>query len=120
MKRKKVILITLVIVAVAAIVVVVWLSNRKDEPFGTKQPQIISGKVNGISNECHADGVCGVTLDNGKTIITGCGLMAGGKTCKTYDQTKLKYGERVEATVIQTDANTYTLECDSCTIRPQD
>lgn len=121
MKHKKTIFIALVIVAIAAITTIVWLNNRKDETSsGTKQPQTISGKVNSISNECQSDATCGVTLDNGKTIITGCGLMAGGKTCKTYDQTKLKYGQRIEATVIQVDEKTYGLDCDACTIRPQD
>jgi hypothetical protein len=116
-KHKKIILIASVIVVLAAVLSLVWFNSRKDEVSGTKQPQIISGKLNGISNECQSDGACGVTLDSGKTIITGCGLMAGGKTCKAYDQTKLKYGERIEATVIQTDTSTYTLECETCTIR---
>jgi flagellar basal body-associated protein FliL len=123
-KLALVIVMVIILVVGGAIIFFVFKQNSSCESIacasGAKQPQIISGKVDGVSNQCQADGICGVTLDNGKTIITGCGLMAGGKTCKTYDQTKLKYGEHIEATVVQTETDTYTLECDTCTIRTGD
>lgn len=81
------------------------------------KPQVIRGHVTAISNECHSDGICWVTLDGSKVIVTGCSLGPNGTTCKPYDQTQLHSGEQVEATVLQTKPGRYSLDCDSCTIR---
>jgi hypothetical protein len=109
MKHKK------IIIAAAALVIgaglVVLLINI------LSPQQVISGRVTSISNGCWADGICGVTLDDSKSIVTGCGLMPDGKTCKTYDQSKLRIGQQVKATVIKTEEGRYNLECDSCKIR---
>jgi len=99
----------LVIIGAAA---VSWLKNSANNPKN------INGIITNISNQCHVDGTCSVTLDGYKTIVTGCGLTANGRTCKTYDQTKLQVGQRVKATVVGGD-NYYSVECDSCTILPE-
>jgi len=114
MKHKKIVVIALVILAAAAIGSVMWFNGNG---VNSKKPQVISGRITKINNDCNADGICSVTLDNTKTIITGCGLSPTG-TCKTYDQqSKLKYGQHIKATVIKREAGTYDLECESCTIR---
>jgi hypothetical protein len=105
---------TLVIAGLA-----VWLyaNNKRVSHVDASTPQVISGRVTSISNECRADGTCSMTLDGSKSIVTGCGLMANGKTCKSYDQSKLHAGQQVEATVTKGQSGWYNLECDSCTIR---
>jgi len=110
-KHKKFIFAIIVAVALAVVGLAGWLY------VNTSTPQIISGRVTKVSNECQSDGTCFVTLDGSKSIVTGCGLMANGKTCKSYDQSKLHAGQQVEATVMKSQTGWYDLECDSCTIR---
>jgi hypothetical protein len=105
-------LLFLIILIAAAIGVLFWLKASET------RPKNINGIITNISNQCHVDGTCSVTLDGYKTIVTGCGLTASGKTCKTYDQTKLQVGQRVNAIVVGGD-NYYSVECDSCTILPE-
>lgn len=76
----------------------------------------IKGSITSISNECAVDGTCSITIDGSKTIITGCGLRGDGTTCATYDQSKLKTGDRVSAKVIKT-GDTYEVGCPDCTIQ---
>ena len=111
MKHKKIV-IGVAVVAIAIAGFIGWLSQGNTH----QNYQVINGKVTGISNECHEDGICSVTLDDTKTIITGCGLLSDGKTCKTYDQSKLSHGQQIEATVVKDTSGTYSLECDSCAI----
>ena len=113
MKHKKI--ISIIIAAAVAVGVIAWWG--KSHGIDITSPETISGRVTNISNECRSDGTCSVALDNSKLIVTGCGLMAGGITCKSYDQSKLHIGQQVEATVIKAKSGMYNLECDSCTIR---
>lgn len=114
MKRKKIIIV--ILIAVAAVVgLIIWWGTNQDSMSANLQ--VISGRVTSINNGCFADGGCSVTLDDSKVIVTGCGLMANGKTCKSYDQSKLHSGQKVEATVVMDRSGMYSLECDSCTIR---
>jgi amino acid transporter len=121
-KYQRVLAILLLVVTLVVTGFILWKDKSLSSSplLNSEEPHIISGKVTSISDQCHVDGVCSVTLDNTKTIITGCGLMPGGKTCKMYDQSKLRFGQQVEATVVQSDKTTYSLECDSCTMRPLD
>jgi len=89
-----------------------WINQNRSH-----SPQIITGEVTAISNECYADGMCSITLDHNKRIITGCGLGPDGKTCRTYNQSKLVNGQLIKATVMQSGAKTYNLECDTCGIQ---
>jgi hypothetical protein len=116
--NKKLFLIFLAVSAAAVFAIFVLALKKQSET--STQPQIIKGEVADMSSGCNVDGICSVTLDNDKKIITGCGLMPGGKTCKRYNQSKLRIGQRIEATVMHQDAKTYNLECDSCTIRVLD
>ena len=106
-------IVTAIIITVAAVSIFFWVNNKHD----SNKPQTITGKVTAISNQCNVDGICSVTLDSTKTIITGCGLQPDGRTCKVYDQSKLHNGQLVEAVIMRSDATTYNLDCDSCTIR---
>jgi flagellar basal body-associated protein FliL len=115
MKHKK-FSIAIIMVVVVVAVVGAWLIMSQNQATRAK-PHTITGRVTRIVNECQSDGTCSVTLDGTKTIITGCGLMANGKSCAAYDQTKLRLGQEVEATVVEDDPGQYSLECDTCTIR---
>jgi hypothetical protein len=114
MKRKQVAIFVIFILIVAAAAFGWWQLSNRD--YATT-PQVIRGKVTAINNGCFADGTCSVTLDNSMVIVTGCGLMANGKTCKSYDQSKLHGGQRIEATVLHEDSGMYSLECNTCSIR---
>lgn len=113
MKRKASPLVVAGLVTLLLVVVfTVWYVVSR-----SSSPQIIRGRVTHILNECQYDGTCAITIDNSTQIITGCGLMAGGKTCKSYDQSKLHIGQQIEATVMKGRSGSYNLECDSCLIR---
>jgi hypothetical protein len=114
MKHKKIIIVVVIAVVATAGFIIWWATSQTKI---STNPQTIRGRVTSISNECFADGICSVTLDDSKLIVTGCGLMANGKTCKSYDQSKLHSGQQVEATVMKAESGTYSLECASCTIR---
>ncbi len=113
MKHKKVAtaIAAVVVVVVAIGIVVVFRANS-----APSAPQTVSGRVTSISNQCQTDGVCSVTLDGSTVIVTGCGLLANGKTCKTFDQSTLRVGQQVQATVIKGKSGQYSLDCSSCTI----
>ena len=113
MKHKKIV-VAFIIVGIVLVGSAVWW--RTSHNSASEGPQTIKGRVAAINNGCFADGGCSITLDNSKVIITGCGLMANGKTCKSYDQSKLHSGQQIEATVVKDKSGTYDLECDSCTI----
>ena len=110
--RIRIVIISILAAALLFVGCLFWINRA-----GSRNPQIITGEVTAISNACHSDGVCSITLDNNKTIITGCGLNPEGKTCKTYDQSRLVTGQLIKATVIRSDAKTYNLECDTCGIQ---
>jgi len=114
MKHKKIIL-TVLIVVLVLVGFAVWWGTSQDNT--SKGPQTIKGRVAAINNGCFADGGCSITLDDSKVIVTGCGLMANGKTCKSYDQSRLHSGQQIEATVMKDESGMYNLGCDSCTIR---
>ena len=114
MKHKKIIL-TVLIVVLVLVGFAVWWGTSQDNT--SKGPQTIKGRVAAINNGCFADGGCSITLDDWKVIVTGCGLMANGKTCKSYDQSRLHSGQQIEATVMKDESGMYNLGCDSCTIR---
>lgn len=118
LSKHKTVLTTIIVLCTALLIGFIFMVTRQPQ-LGT-QPQVITGKVAGTSNECNVDGICSIILDNDKRIITGCGLSAGGKTCKRYDQSRLRIGQRVEATVMYQENTTYNLECATCTIRPLD
>jgi hypothetical protein len=90
-------------------------------------PVTLTGTVTDTSNGCAVDGTCTVTLDNSKTIITGCGLGAAGASCAPYNQESLRIGDNVRATVIHdgdayslgsisSDGNASVRSCNQCTI----
>jgi len=117
MKHKKFIAaIVAVTMVMAGLVAWLYVNNKHVSNMDAATPQVISGQVTSISNECRVDGTCSVTLDGSKSIVTGCGLMADGKTCKSYDQSNLHTGQQVNATVMRDGSGRYNLECDSCAI----
>ncbi len=101
-------------IGLAAAAGLIWAIISINTP---KAPLVISGRVTSISNECNLDGTCSVTLDDSRMIVTGCGLVPRGETCKTYDQSKLHVGQLVEATVTKVQQGVYGLGCDTCIVR---
>ncbi len=115
MKYKKIVLAAILLAVVVLAGFAVWRGTSHNNT--SEGPQTIRGRVAAINNGCFADGGCSVTLDDSRVIITGCGLMANGRTCKSYDQSKLHSGQQIEASVMKGESGTYNLECASCTIR---
>jgi hypothetical protein len=115
MNRKFLLLLVAAALVVAGTGVFLWLQHDKRQ---AGKPVQLAGIVTDINNGCHVDGMCSVTLDRSKEIVTGCGLMANNKTCKSYDQSKLEQGQYLEATVVPGGRDgLYTLECATCAIR---
>ena len=102
------------LLTVATLAVIYFSANSKQ---GTDVVNL-RGTVTNINNGCWADGTCSITLDNTKTIITGCGLRADNTSCAAYDQSRLHIGDKVAAKVLKADES-YNLECQGCTIHKQ-
>lgn len=107
--KKHTILVGLVVVAAASAIVVAFLYRR------APHDSMVTGTVTRINNGCWMDADCSVTIDDNVDILTGCGLGANGETCPTFDQSKLKVGERVRA-IYKITSHGNDLGCPNCSI----
>lgn len=127
MKRltKRRIGITAAIVAVLCVMAVVAIRL-----WQTGQIKTFSGTVTQSSLDCNVDGLCSITVQ-GKTIITGCGLVADNSICPNQAfslftegdakdgtlKARFGVGTKVRVTAQKTpQSKLYNLHCPGCGI----
>jgi len=113
MKKKRSILLALTLIIFFIILCAIFVNSKLNSATLS-----FTGKVTHINNECYVDGTCSLTIDNKIIVITGCGLTANGSTCASYDQSKLKLGDKISVKA-QKEKGTYTLNCEGCGISKQ-
>jgi len=113
--------------AIAILCVVVVIVIRL---WQAQQVKTFSGIIANRSLDCNVDGLCSITVQ-GKTIVTGCGLVADDSICPnqtfslftegdTKDGTlkeRFSVGTKVQVTAQKTpNSDLYNLHCPGCGI----
>ncbi len=77
--------------------------------------QVISGVITEINNDCQAEGLCTVMVDETTTILTGCSVPAAYDNCDRHNGTTLQLGDTISIVAKRNIDDYFEPICESLT-----